>query len=136
MDTNQDHVTLQKSILQNNYIHSTKDEFFFNFLNLLYQTSLSKKVFFKPNTGNYFSKSVLATPQEILLRLTMNLENSLKSRSTLLPLCVTHGIHSDVINAIFIPVIYLTAQKGEGLKLKKTIVVSTCTPFTGLQNLS
>lgn len=67
----------------------------------------------------------------------MNLNNSLKSRSTRLPLCVTHGIHSDLINAIFIPVIYLTAQKRGGSEIEKTIIVVTCsTLITDLQNLS
>lgn len=66
----------------------------------------------------------------------MNLNNSLKSRSTRLPLCVTHGIHSDLINAIFIPVIYLTAQKRGGSEIEKTIVVTCSTPYTSPQNLS
>lgn len=64
MDTNQDHVTTGKQSQYCRTIHSTKDEFFFIFLNRLNQTSLSEKVFFKPN--NYFSKSIQATPQEIL----------------------------------------------------------------------
>lgn len=67
----------------------------------------------------------------------MNLKNSLKSRSTRLPLCVTHGIHSDLINAIFILEIYLTAQKRGGSEIEKTIIVVTCsTLITDLQNLS
>lgn len=67
----------------------------------------------------------------------MNLKNSLKSKSTHLPLCVTHGIHSDLFNAIFIPVIYLTAQKRGGSEIEKTIIVVTCsTLITDLQNLS
>lgn len=67
----------------------------------------------------------------------MNLNNSLKSRSTRLPLCVTHGIHSDLINAIFILEIYLTAKKRGGSEIQKTIIVVTCsTPNTSPQNLS
>lgn len=66
----------------------------------------------------------------------MNLNNSLKSRSTRLPLCVTHEIHSDLINAIFIPVIYLTAQKRGRSEIEKTIVFTCSTLNTSPQNLS
>lgn len=134
MDTNQDHVTKQSQYCRT--IHSTKDEFFFIFINWLNQTSLSEKVFFKPN--NNFSKSIQATLYSTRnSSMMMNLNNSLKSRSTLLPLCLTHGIHSDLINAIFILEIYLTAQKRGGSEIEKTIIVVTCsTLITDLQNLS